>query len=115
MLQLLKIAGEVADPTTQPHRKAFLGAVAIRRDGTLVYSRNGITIRPDQRQPSAHAEARVLRKAGYGSVVYVCRVNRKGEYLLAKPCVSCMNALRSRGVEMVYWSISNNEWEARKP
>jgi len=115
MLPLLEVAGQVADLSTDRCRKAFMGAVALRRDGTLVRSRNGITIRPDGPIPSGHAEARVLRKSGYGATVYVARVKKDGSLAMAKPCSKCMAALRAMGVEMVYWTISNNDWEACKP
>jgi len=114
MLHLLEIAGEVADLTSDTSRKAFIGAVAIRRDGVMVHSRNGITPRPVGKSPSSH-EARILRKSGNGAVVYVARLKRDGSYGMAKPCVYCMNALRARGVDMVYWTISNNDWEACRP
>ena len=115
MLNLLKTAGEVADITSDIKRKSFMGAVAIRKDGVLVKSRNGLTIRPDCKSLSAHAEIRVLRKAGYGATVYVARVNKSGQFAMAKPCVYCMASLRSRGVDMVYWTVSNNEWNGCKP
>ena len=115
MLPLLEVASQVADISSQPYRKAFIGAVAIRKDGTLVHSRNGITIRPDCISPSSHAEARVLRKSGYGATIYVARVKKDGSLAMAKPCSRCMAALKSRGAEMVYWTISNNDWEACRP
>ncbi len=115
MLDLIEVAAKVADLSADRHRKAFVGAVAIRRDGVLVYSRNGLTIRPHGTYPMAHAERRVLRKSGYGSSVYVARVNRDGTLALAKPCDRCMPALRAMGVVMVYYSINPNEWGACKP
>ncbi len=115
MLPLLEVAGQVADITSQTNRKAFIGAVAIRRDGALVKSPNGVTIRPDGPSPSSHAEARVLRKSGHGATVYVARVKKDGSLAMAKPCSKCMAALKAMGVEMVYWTINNNEWEGFKP
>src|SRR5665213_95640 len=100
MLDLIEVAAKVADLSVDKQRKAFIGAVAVRRDGVLVYSRNGITIRPSGTYPLAHAERRVLRKSGYGSSVYVARVNRDGNLAMAKPCNRCMPALRSMGVVM---------------
>jgi len=116
MLHLLKIAGEVANLSTDRMRKSFMGGVAIRRDGTLVYSRNGSTIcRYPEKTPSIHVEHRLLRKAGFGSTVYVSRVKRDGSYGMAKPCPRCMAGLKARGVEMVYYTISATDWEACKP
>lgn len=115
MLKLLLTAAEVADIKTDRHRKAFLGAVAIRRDGVLVYSRNSSLQDPDKRFPHAHAERRLMRKSGYGATVYVSRVLRDGHLALAKPCGYCMAALRAYGVEMVYYTISDTQWEGCKP
>lgn len=115
MLHLLEAAGEVACPSAEPNRKAFVGSVAIRRDGKMVVSRNGITHKPDGKNPSVHSEARVLRKAGYGSIVYVARVLKDGSYAMSKPCGYCMAALRGRGVKMVYYTISPTKWEACVP
>jgi tRNA(Arg) A34 adenosine deaminase TadA len=115
MLHQLQIAIQVADPTTDKMRKAIIGCVAIRADGTLVKSRNQSTLNPTGKSPSVHAEARVLRKAGYGATVYVARIRRDGSIGCAKPCIHCMNSLRSRGVEMVYWTVEGNDWEACRP
>jgi tRNA(Arg) A34 adenosine deaminase TadA len=115
MLQYLTIAGQVADISTDIKRKAFVGAVAIRRDGTMVVSRNGSTPYPNGKSPLAHAERKCLRKCGYGATMYVARVKRSGNYGLSKPCIHCMGSLRAMGVEMVYWTVSNTEWEACRP
>src|SRR5580693_3718965 len=112
MLSLLTIASQVADASTDRTRKAFVGAVAVRRDGKIVRSRNGSTPYPNGKSPSCHAEARTLRKSGYGATVYVARVRRDGSLALAKPCVHCMGSLRAMGVEIVYWTISNDDWGA---
>lgn len=116
MLHLLEVASQIAMPTTDRVRKALIGAIAIRRDGTLVSSRN-ISTTPHYcvKTPSAHAERRLLRKCDYGATVYVSRVRRDGSLAMAKPCSRCMSALRSRGVVMVYWTVNNEEWSACKP
>lgn len=115
MLDLLRIAAEIADPSTDKNRKAFIGAVSIRKDGTLVYSRNGGNPHSQGRMPSVHAEARVLRKSGYGATVYVARVLRNGQFALAKPCGYCQAVLRARKVEMVYYTTGPNSWEGFRP
>lgn len=115
MLELLQIAGQVAMSSTDRCRKAMIGAVAQRRDGVLVHARNGSMLNPIGCKPSLHAEARVLRKAGHGAIVYVCRVKKDGSLAMAKPCKFCMSALRSRKVSMVYWSISDTNWDGCRP
>jgi hypothetical protein len=46
--------------------------IAKRADGAVVYSVNHSV--SDQRIPEHHAEARVLRKCDFGSILYVARV-----------------------------------------
>jgi|SRR5579859_321204 len=110
MLNYLKLAAEVADLHADTHRKAFVGAVAVRRDGVIVSSRNGSVPNPSHRYPLAHAEVRLLRKAGQRAIIYISRVRRDGSLGMAKPCHTCMHYLRSRRVDSVYYTISNSEW-----
>jgi hypothetical protein len=51
----------------------------------------------------------------YGSIVWVVRVSiQDGKMRLAKPCKRCENTLRLRGVEKIYYSISENEYGVMK-
>ena len=90
------------------NRRAYLGAVGIRSDGTIVTSYNGCA---ENRKPPAHAEARLAKKLDVGAVVYVARTRRdNGEIAMAKPCAHCENALRHRGVRKVVYTIAENEY-----
>lgn len=109
------MASVVADLTSDKNRKAFIGAISVRKDGAIVKSRNASIYLPEGKVPSSHAEARVMRKSGFGATVYVSRVKRDGSLAMAKPCSHCMASLKSRGVDMVYWTVSNNEWDGCKP
>lgn len=89
-------------------RRAFLGAVGIRSDGTIVYSYNG---HAEDKKPTVHAEARLARKLDPGSIVYVARTDKIGENVcMAKPCKFCKNRLKFKGVKKVYYTISGNEY-----
>lgn len=90
-------------------KKALLACIIRRNDGTVVSSRNG-HVPNCVVTPSIHAEARASRKADVGSVAYVSRVTRDGNYALARPCPSCQILMRARGVAMVYYTVSNEEW-----
>lgn len=95
------------------HRRAFVGAVGIRADGTVVISWNGSSAGTTyERCPTAHAERRLCRKLGYGaSVVYVARSRREnGSMAMSRPCADCERVLRSRGVKRVEYTISDNEF-----
>lgn len=93
-------------------RNFTLGCIAKRRDGAMVFSSNGKTKIP---APSAHAEARVLRKAGRGATIWVSRVLHDGAWALAKPCKKCQALIRSYGVERVYYTIGPGEWGIWNP
>ena len=88
-------------------RQYRLGAVGIRNDGVIVTSSNTRCRSP---QKLAHAESRLARKLNRGSVVYVVRILRNGDFANARPCFNCQNALRSRGVSRIYYSISTSEY-----
>ena len=88
--------------------KNFLvGCIALRRDGVEVQSTNSRVQIP---HPQAHAEARVLKKAGLGAILYVARVTRDKKWCMAKPCASCQNLIRSRRVKRVVYTIGPNEF-----
>ena len=80
-------------------RAHAVGAVAIRRDGAVVQSRNGSAQEPI---PEAHAEFRVLRKAGRGAIVYVARVRKDGSLGLARPCERCQTLIKQLDAEVYY-------------
>jgi hypothetical protein len=89
-------------------RKAHIGCLGVRGDGTLVSSWNGSAT---DVCPTAHAEARLARKLDAGSVVYVARVRRdNGKLAMSKPCPHCERILRNRGVSRVEYSINEHEF-----
>ncbi len=89
-------------------RRACVGCVILRNDGTLVSSKNGTS--RGHRMPSAHAEARCAKKADKHSVAYVARVRKDGSIGCARPCKSCRVQLRSRGVMDAFFTVGPNEW-----
>ena len=95
-------------------RSFYLGAVAVRGDGIIVSTSNGPAIMSGNEKnyfPKAHAEHRLCRKLTPGSVVYVVRVRRGDKKVCnARPCKTCQNAMRKRGVTKVIYSISPNEY-----
>jgi hypothetical protein len=100
MLKFLKMAADVALSNDDNDKRNFwLGAVAIRRDGVIVQSRNGAVI------------ANSMKKAGYGPILYVARVRRKDRALaMARPCDDCMRLLKFYGVVKCYYTISPYEY-----
>lgn len=96
------------------NRSFLIGAAAIRSDGVCVCSANGpVLMHGDDKHyfKWAHAEARVIRKVDKGATVFVVRVCKTtGGFKNARPCQTCINAMRTRMVKKVYYTISNNEF-----
>lgn len=107
---MLRLAAEVAASRGELDlREYLLGAVAIRTDGVIVSSKNGPA---NNVFPPCHAEARVLRKAGAGAILYVARVRRgDGSWGLAMPCKACMRLIRRRHVVAVYYTVTDDCYE----
>lgn len=80
-------------------------AVAIREDGTIVKAYNGYDRLP---APSAHAEARVIRKAGYGAIIFVARIKKSKQIGNCKPCPDCEIIMRNYRVKKCYYTIDNS-------
>ena len=100
----LKIAGEIA-LKGQKRRSFYVGAVAVRNDGAIVYAFNGPTRYPVK---EVHAEYRISKKLDVGSIVYIARIKANGDFAMAKPCKTCAKALRSKGVKRAYYTTDDN-------
>ena len=104
----LKLALNTASKDRSRVRKSYrLGAIAIRRDGTIVTAQNGLNYCPNQK---THAESRVLKKAGQGAILFVSRIARDGSIRMARPCPKCLKEIQNRKVYKVYYTISNHEY-----
>ncbi len=92
-----------------------LGAVGIRADGKIVKSVNGSTPsfnapHSKANEPSIHAEYKLCRKLTAYSKVYVARIDRSGNWAMAKPCQGCMLMLQAKGIKRIFYTISPNEY-----
>lgn len=110
----LSMAGDIA--TRKSDKRTFrLGAVGLRRDGTLVSSSNGPVPNTCLKQGIScewHAEGRVSRKLDVGATIYVARVARDtGDFAMAKPCALCQHALRNKGVKEVWFTTGPSTYE----
>jgi tRNA(Arg) A34 adenosine deaminase TadA len=101
----LAIAAENAGKKDGRHYR--LGCLGIRADGTIVYSRN---LRTFDKNPRAHAEARISRKLDYNAEVFITRVDRLGYWRNARPCMDCLKALKQKRIKRICYSISNLEY-----
>ena len=84
-----------------------MGAVGIRNDGVIVGASN---ICCTAKCPEAHAEYRTAKMLTPRSVVFVIRINKTGEWMLAKPCNNCQQFMRHKGVIKVYYTIRKEEY-----
>lgn len=108
LIEAARVARESVDG-----RPFLLGCVAKRKDGAYVYSYNSHSNFPLY---AGHAEARALRKAGSGAIIWVARVLRKnGEWAMARPCGRCQALIKNRKVKKVYYTIGPNEYGIWKP
>ncbi len=98
--------------TIDGNKDYLFGCLAFRDDGTEVRSRNQRVRGP---HPQAHAEARVLRKAGMNAILYVARVTRDKKWGLAQPCKTCQTLIRNRRVKRVFYTIGPNEFGVWDP
>lgn len=87
-----------------------VGAVLVKGGRILARGTNKMRNNPAYIVPwtecSEHAEESVLRQVrnARGTTIYVARVNRKGEWRLAKPCDRCQVALDLAGVTKVVYT-----------
>lgn len=60
-----------------------------------------------------HAEVRALLKpwASRCDTLVVCRVNKKGELCMARPCPVCQLAIAESSIKRVYYSTNQGDWE----
>jgi tRNA(Arg) A34 adenosine deaminase TadA len=118
MIDMLKIAGKIAVPQCDNDLRTFwLGAVAVRQDQVVVKSKNG-SARPDMKEnagftpaPDAHAEARVLNKAGKNATICVARISRlTGQYAMSRPCCYCMAKMKAYKVRTCYYTVDSKSY-----
>lgn len=109
----LKIAAAEAMRNQDDQRSYWIGACAVRNDGTLVRAYNG----PAQNKTrKVHAEYRLSNKIDHEATVYVARVRAGNKSLaIAKPCRACQKVLASRNVKKVYYTVSDKEYRVFIP
>ena len=122
--RLFGIARSIAQDS--PYGKIRHGALLVK-GGSVInsscnkenYSSFGKRFRdPASGHATVHAELGVVlglsRSVTTGADVYVCRINRVGEFRNSKPCSMCHAALKHVGVKRVYYTTNNNTVEMYK-
>tara|TARA_B100000131_G_scaffold90220_1_gene86926 strand:- start:16998 stop:17432 length:435 start_codon:yes stop_codon:yes gene_type:complete len=74
--------------------------------------------RSGQGPATVHAELGCVlglsRDSTTGADIYVCRINKEGEFRSSKPCPMCHEALRHVGVKRVYYTTNEGTFEMYK-
>ena len=83
------------------------------------YSSFGTRFRSQHKgHATVHAELGCIlgmpRNVTTGADVYVCRINREGDFRIRKPCTMCHEALKHVGVKRVYYTTNDNTIEMYK-
>ena len=88
--------------------KQRLGAVVVFKGKMVGRGFNKVTGNGKIGNDGIHAEIEAINNtpasSRNGSVVYVCRINKKGELMMSKPCHACEVVLRKLGVKRVWYS-----------
>ena len=109
-----------------PYGKLRHGAVLIK-GGSIInmsfnkdnYSSFGTRFRnPTRGHATVHAEIGCVlgmpRRATTGADLYVCRINKEGDFRNSKPCTMCHEVLKHVGIKRVYYTTNNNTIEMYK-
>jgi tRNA(Arg) A34 adenosine deaminase TadA len=94
--------------------KQRMGAVVVYQGKLVGKGFNKVHHIGVPRLDGLHAEIEALNNttAKYrdGCTVYVCRVNKRGNVMLAKPCPACEKKMKKIGVKYVWYSTYGS-WE----
>jgi cytidine deaminase len=108
IMKILKRAAKLACTCTE-NKNFLVACIAQRKDGVFVFATNSRVRVPEA---SAHSEAKCLKKAGHGAILWVVRVLRKDRktWAMAKPCSSCATLIRNKKVKRVYYTVGPNQY-----
>ena len=99
-----------SDPDT--HSKFRLVAVFARGSRVISYGYNSFLPLTGQQPFSRHAEEAALSRVPHDLIgdgdLYICRALADGTYGMARPCPSCMEAIREAGIDTIHYSLDNN-------
>lgn len=44
-------------------------------------------------------------------ILYVCRVNKKGEWAMSKPCSGCSSCIEAFGIDKIVYTVSSDKYQ----
>lgn len=106
-----KFFDEVIKQSKKSSYKVPMGAVVVHKNKIVGKGFNIAHSTGNPHVDGVHAEMSALNnttaKFRKGSTVLVGRVNKNGEYAIAKPCERCETVMRKMGVKDVWYSTSD--------
>jgi deoxycytidylate deaminase len=109
-IKFFDLARTLSKHSDHPHHK--LGAVITRGNKiiSLGYNKNKTHTKSNHSWKRLHAEITAIIKAKQdisGCSIYVFRETKQGQPAMARPCSSCMEAIREAGIKRVYYSSND--------
>lgn len=110
----LNIASKLAETSQERTRHGciIVSGGAVQSMGVNTY-RNQPGIVDNVDCLSVHAEINALKRVKRnlsGAVVYVSRINNKGESRQSRPCPACLKALKDAGCKRIVYTINGNQY-----
>ena len=112
--------------SNSPYGKLRHGALLVKGGSVLSasFNKNNFTAFGSRFRNNYHGHATVHAELGcilgmprsstIGSDIYVCRINREGNFRYSKPCAMCHEAMKHVGVKRVYYSTNDGTIEMYK-
>lgn len=89
------------------------GAAIVQRDKIVGTGYNKVH-HTGIRNEGIHAERDAIQNTTArhreGSILYVCRLNRKGQLKMSRPCSKCMKLIKKVGIGTICYSTNQGEW-----
>lgn len=79
--------------------------------GTNIVANDPFFVGEETINPKHHAEAMAIRACSKdadlsNAVIYVARINKKGEPAMSKPCLTCQEAIKVAKIKRVVYTLS---------
>jgi tRNA(Arg) A34 adenosine deaminase TadA len=109
----LAVASRIAMESNEntKHGCIIVKSGAVQSKGVNTY-RNQPGIIEEIGALSVHAEVNALRRGNRldGAVLYVARVNNKGEARQSRPCPDCLAAAKAAGIKRICYTVNSSEY-----
>lgn len=108
-VKFFDIAKSISKHSDHPHHK--LGAVISKgnRVISLGFNKNKTHTRSNHNWKRLHAEISAIIKAKQditNCYIYIYRETKDGQIAMARPCCSCMQAIKEAGIKKIFYTSS---------